>query len=52
MSTATDRLGCRYLLVHMNGPDGKLVKDRKISLFDEIDPNSMFATFDASSILH
>ncbi len=46
MAVEEDRFGRRYLLVDAKGPDGTVVKERKLPLSDEIDPNSVSAKFD------
>ncbi len=46
MAVEEDRFGRQYLLVNLKGPDGKLVKERKLPLSDEIDPKSISAKFD------
>ncbi len=46
MAVEEDRFGRQYLLVDVKGPDGKVVKERRLPLSDEIDPNAISAKFD------
>ncbi len=46
MAVEEDRFGRQHLLVDLKGSDGKLVKERKLALSDEIDPNTISAKFD------
>ncbi len=41
-----DRFGRKFLLVDLKGPDGKIVKERRLPLSDEIDPNVKSAKID------
>ncbi len=46
MAVEEDRFGSQYLLVDLKGPDGELVKERKLPLSGDIDPKSISAKFD------
>ncbi len=46
MVVEEDRFGHQYLLIDVKGSDGKVVKERKLPLSDEIDPKSISAKFD------
>eukprot|EP01084_Bolivina_argentea_P157144 273849_1 len=46
MAVEEDRFGRQCLLIDVKGSDGKVVKERKLPLSDEIDPKSISAKFE------
>ncbi len=46
MAVEEDKFGRQFLLVDLKGPDGKIVKERRLPLSDEIDSNAISAKFD------